>query len=632
MPVINFRNKTRLLLFCLIVAGTGLFLLRLVHLQIVRGQSYLTLAEENRFFRQEIPAERGVILDRFGQPLVFNRKLYVKSVQAEQVFSQKLPIERSEALRLMATDSAQVNFELRRLYQQPWVLSHVLGYTGAVSAEDLLEHEDLKVNDWLGKLGLEKVFEKQLHGQDGHQVVEINTLGQRQRMLSELEAQSGNNVKTSLDPYLSKLSYEALGANKGSVVIMDADNGQVLSLVSKPSFNANDFSFPEISPDLEQQRQQRIQDYFSDDNQVFFNRAVSGAYPPGSVFKLVTALAGLDSGELDADRSVVDEGILKVGEYEYANWYYTQYGRTEGEISLERALARSNDIYFYKAAEWTGAEKLAQTARDLGFGQATGVELSGEASGLVPDPAWKEKTLGERWYLGNTYHFGIGQGDMLVTPLQVAGMVQALANQGEKCTPHLVLTEDQRQCTGVGYDEDDINLVLAGMLRACAPGGTAYPLFDFARTAGLGAGDETTGGSGVVGEIDPAEVGAWLEKGALACKTGTAEFGGADARGYRKTHGWLAAIMDVDVEEIAKETASEAETDEKAASESAELGVENDVLLDRQSWLEKVKEQGYAQRLVIVVLVESDEAQPFKEGSHDAGPVVKAIVEGVRGE
>ena len=547
--LIKPKHRLQCLLLLAMMAGFGLFFVRLFHLQVLAGRNYRELADENRFFKQTIPAERGVFLDRYGQPLVFNKKFYYQASEAEKIFTQREHIARDQALRLMATDSAQVSYELRRAYQFPWSLAHVLGYTSPATKEDLIDRPELGVTDWVGKMGLESYAQDQLTGKDGYRIYEIDTMGEKQRVIEQVEPTAGSSISTNLDPYLSQAAYQALGQNKGSVVILDAHTGEVLALVNKPAFNSNDLSYSLTEERLEQQRQQNIQNYFSDENKVFFNRAVSGTYAPGSVFKLVTALAGLDSGKLDLNTTVVDDGILEVNDYQYANWYYTQYGRTEGEIGLKKAIARSNDIFFYKAAEWVGPDELAQQARNLGFGQMTEVELPAEASGLVPDPEWKEQEIGERWYLGNTYHFGIGQGDMLVTPLQVAQLVQAIVNQGEMCQPQLYQRQQQAVCRNVGLQEEHLDTVLTGMVGACSPGGTAFPLFKYARQAGIESLDQALAlsGSGLTEAVN---------NGALACKTGTAEFGGLDQQGYRKTHGWLAAVANIDQEVLQQQAQS----------------------------------------------------------------------------
>jgi len=474
------------------------------------------------------------------------------------------------------------------------------------------------VGDWVGRMGLEKSYDRVLRGQNGYRMFEINTYGEKQRLIDEKQPLAGNDVLTSIDPYLTKIAYEALGQAKGAVVMVDATTGQLLVMVSKPAFNANDLVNRAQDEVAEHQRRLAVEGYFTDERKVFFNRAVSGVYPPGSVFKLVTAVAGLENGSFDETKTVIDEGVLKVGDYEYANWLYTQRGATDGEISLVRAIARSNDIFFYKAAEWVGPDKLAAQARQFGFGEPSGVELAGEASGLVPDPAWKEKTQGERWFLGNTYHFGIGQGDLTVTPIQVAQLVQTLNNNGVLCHPKVVLHDGKSEwtaenCTNLGLSSSSIELTLQGMVAACQQGGTGSLLFKFNQDQPLVA--------------DTKNAQELIENGAVGCKTGTSEFGAANAAGRRNTHGWFVAITSVESQNVEDNLQSLLEQKKKQQIEGT---VENSSILteaDIEMWLDGVKQNGFPHKIAVVVLVESDETVPFREGSQDSAPIVVQLLD-----
>lgn len=611
------------LLLAPILAVFFLLITRLVHLQIIEGSSYRRLADNNRFFNQTVPAERGVILDRYQQPLVKNTKVYFYYLD-DGLYSATQAIPTNQALQMMTQEPQRVVYQLRRQYLYPTQLAHVLGYTAPVTTQDLLKDDQLELSDWLGKMGLEQQYDQYLRGQNGRQQYEVNTLGEKQRLLLEVLPIAGRDISTSIDPYLSKVAYSFLGQMQGAVVVLDADTGQVLVLVSRPSFNANDLSMTFIDPQLEAQRQLNLRGYFQDEHKVFFNRAVSGVYPPGSIFKIVTALAGLQKEAFDEHKTVLDEGILQVGDYSYANWLYTQSGATDGEIALVRAIARSNDIYFYKAAEWTGPNSIAQQAREFGMGQQTGIELPGEVAGLVPDPAWKEETTGERWFLGNTYHLGIGQSDLLVTPLQAAQMMQVVVKGGELCAPRLLLEpiitttfgeagvadgsktsngRDASHCKSLGLTEKNLELVLKGMIAACQPGGTASLLFEL--------------NQGFI-DANQAETGlGLLNQGAVVCKTGTAEFGGQDERGRRRTHGWFVAGTTVDTAKMIEQIEQRAKVGGETALFTAE---------ELARWAELIKNQGFPHRVVLVAMVEADDSIPYKEGSHHAAPIVKELL------
>lgn len=596
--------RSRWLLFVVVTSVLWLLLLvRMIDLQLVRGSSFRAQAEDNRFFTVPVAADRGVISDRFGASLAWNQRQYFKIDDTHALYSSTSLLDAAEARQLMATDSAAVSLASVREHLFPEALAHVVGYLGAVTADDLARSSDLKARHVVGRIGLEQLFDAQLRGIDGSEQYEINALVERQRKVATQQSKPGEGLQTTLDPYLSEVAFRALGEQRGSVVIQDAATGEVLTLVNAPSFNPTLLSKPLHDAQAEQARQDYIRNLFSDETKPFFNRAVAGEYPPGSVYKLVTALAGLESGAFDTTTTVVDEGVLKVGEYEYGNWYFRQFGRTEGEIGVVRSLARSNDIYFYKAAEWTGVDALVEMSKLMGLGEVTGIEFASQSDGLVPTPAWKEEVQGERWFLGNTYHMGIGQGDVLVSPIQVSQMVQTLANNGQRCTPTL-LSGSRVECQSLSLSEEHIDTVLRGMLDACSPTGTAYPFF---------ARNEVRREEGTSVTQD-------LGRGAVACKTGTAEFGGADSRGYRNTHGWWVGIVEPRLD-------------------GSNIGVDRypipeeivEQLPDRGTWLESVEELGYPQRLVITVLVESDEENPFKEGSADAGSVGKIILDWVEG-
>jgi penicillin-binding protein 2 len=589
--------------FLLLAISSILFITRLVDIQVVRGESFERQADANRFFNVRLPAERGVLLDRFGQPLVYNVPAYGLIEDPQARYTSTTPLTQEQALEAMAKGDQFVEYSLQRSYLYPESLAHILGYTGSVSAADLLADRRLHITDSIGKHGLERLLENRLRGQSSLQLFEVDAFGRRQRLVHQEEGKAGESIKTTIDPYLSEVAYKAMGDQRGAVVIMDADNGEIIALVSTPTFNNSMLSSRHIDPDLERQRQQDVRSFFSNPQQLFFNRAMSGSYPPGSVFKPITALAALDSGAIDRQTIVRDEGKLEVGDFSFANWYYLTYGVGEGDLALERAMARSNDIYFYKAAEWTGPTKLAEMARLFGYGKKTGVELGSEADGLVPDPAWKERVIGERWFLGNTYHFGIGQGDLQVSPLQVASMTQAIANDGAKCQPTLLyplsLTNGRLAdvtCSELGLKKAHLDLVFSSLLDACSPGGTASIFFarnQQARQSGLSLSEQ-------------------LDRGAVACKTGTAELGSTDAKGRKKTHGWFTAILRVDPLRL---------------ENSAEVGSGSPESEQHLRWLNQVRQHGYPQTLAVAVLVESDEVQPYKEGSREAAPVVKAVLD-----
>lgn len=626
-------NK-RLVVYALVVFVISGLLIRLVDTQILRGAFFADLADRNRTYIVSDPEQRGVFLDRYSDPLVFNKPVYYKLDSSESLYSEKTRIEREEALQIMTTDPSLIKIEHEREYRYPQSLSHVLGYIGMVTADNLLQDSSLYISDKIGKMGLELQMQDYLTGTKGYRKFEINAMGEKQHLIAQEPGISGRSVATTIDPYLSEAAYQAMNGKLGSVIILDAETGELLSMVSTPTFDLSYFSESFTQTEKERERIKMIQSFFSHPQKLFFNRAVSGAYPPGSVFKLITALSGLENKKITANTTVLDEGELKVGEYSYANWYFTQFGRKEGDISLQKAISRSNDIYFYKVAEWVGPEKIKEMAQLFGLGKKTGIELQAETEGLLSDPEWKQRVLGERWFLGNTYHMGIGQGDILVSPVQIGQMVQAIANKGTLCSPSFISKDfktgyqQEGRCGEVGVLKENLELVVSGMLDACSNGGTGFPFFAYneqVRNSELGAYEE-------------------IQAGAVACKTGTSEFGGADSRGYRKTHGWFVAnfgttqlveklkesllVSTSNTEETIGDTATnalEATNAAQASSSATAEIIDERQKTNKQLWQERVLKYGFPKNIVVVVLVESDEANPYREGSKDAGPVAKAI-------
>lgn len=405
----------------------------------------------------------------------------------------------------------------------------VIGYLSEVKQDELGCSEGLCYSPgmMIGRAGVEKMFEMSLRGRDGGRLLEINSAGDEVRELGNNLPEVGSDLTLSLDARLQKIMYEAMGGRPGSAVAIDMQ-GKVLGLVSSPAYDPS-----------------RITDFLADKEKLYFlNRPIAGTYPPGSVFKLVTSIAGLSEGKITGETQFEDTGEIKVGTYRYGNWYFDQYGRTEGQISLVRALARSNDIYFYKVGEAVGVDKLVAWARKLGFGEKTGIELPGEVAGLVPDQLWKERKTGEKWFLGNTYHLAIGQGDLLVTPLQVARMTLGIVS-GRLCQISL-LRDSIVKCQDLGLKTEDLALIREGMKGVCASGGTAFPFFDFQ---------------------------PWV-----LCKTGTAQHSG-QVTDEDKAHAWITVAY-----------------------------------------------PGENPEMILTVMLEA-----AGEGSYEAGPVAKTILEGWRG-
>ncbi|MEK7111139.1 MAG: penicillin-binding transpeptidase domain-containing protein, partial [Patescibacteria group bacterium] len=377
----------------------GVVLARMAVLTVFRGNELRRRADENRILIRKIPAPRGIIFDR-------NSKALTRNVPEGRTypFGNNFP--------------------------------HLVGFVSEVSEEEIKNDPSLNPGDIIGKSGLERQYDKSLRGIDGAELIEVDANGNLLGVLEEQLPQPGEDIYTYLDVDLQIAMTESLGGRKGAAVAIDPTDGSILGLASSPAFDPNVFLKKENPAEQDpvlQDNSKKIQDLLTDTvNLPLFNRAVSGEYPPGSIFKLVTATAGLTENKINSRTLVNDTGEIRVGAFRFGNWYFDQYGKTEGEIGITRALGRSNDIFFYKVGEWLGPDLLANWAVKMGLGKKTGIDLTGEADGLIPDPKWKEKTTGERWFLGNTYHMAIGQGDVQLTPLQAVMMAGAVVT-GELC-------------------------------------------------------------------------------------------------------------------------------------------------------------------------------------------------------
>ena len=496
-----------------LVLSLAVLVSRQAYLQIVQGKFYQQLAEEQRIRLLALPAARGIVYDRDEQPLVRNLPLNYQVRFDPKLGQVWQPVSEQEAIKLRVAGGNQVVISAAsREYLYPEALAHVLGYVGQVSAQELKQDhsqdacpERFTAGNLIGRAGVERSYDCRLRGINGKYLVEVDSRGQLVREIGSQAPISGESLQLNLDLGLQQEAWAALQDKTGAVVALDPRNGAVLALVSSPGFNSNWFSphfrfaYPKLS-------QQQISQVLQSPDTPLLNRTLAATYPPGSVFKLVTTVAGIDSQTITRQYTYVDKGYIERAGFTYRNWLYIARGGTEGRINIVRALARSTDTFYYQLGEMLGPDTLAEYARQLGLGNKTGIDLPGEVSGLVPDPAWKERVKGERWYLGNTYHLAIGQGDVLVTPVQ-ASRLTATVMTGKRCQPQVV--QQSVDCQTVDLSPEALQTVWDGMVAACSPGGTAALLFDF--------------------------------QPQLACKTGTAEFGPRDEFGKRKTHSWLTA-------------------------------------------------------------------------------------------
>ncbi len=509
----------------LIIAVVLLFL-RVFYLQILQGSRFRYLSNNNRIRTVIIHAPRGVILDRFGAPLVFNIPGFRETVNGKTV-----QIEEKEALSLIAKGKKDLEIDSLRKYPYKDALAHVLGYLGQISKDELstAQYSSYNSGELIGKSGIEQEYESKLKGIDGKQLVEIDARGNSVRKLGESDPVPGQDIALTIDAPLQKAVFEATKSVKKGAVIVSSPKGEILAMVSKPSFDSNLFTMGPSYLTASDSAYLSLSDVLLDSqNQPLLDRSISGTYPPGSTFKLVVAAAGLENKVIDSAYEVEDTGVLKVGTFSFSNWYYTGYGGKDGFVNVVKGIKRSNDIFFYKLAEKVGVDKISEMAQRFGLGKALGIDLQGEAVGLVPTPEWKQKTIGEQWYLGDTYNYGIGQGFLLTTPLQVNGWTQAIANGGDMYVPHLLKNSKFEIRNSKFLSEKTSSLIRQGMIESCAPGGVAWPLYNLKIKNEKLKIDNKNFLPVATGSADMRQV-------VIACKTGTAEHGGPDA----KPHAWI---------------------------------------------------------------------------------------------
>ena len=508
-----------------LVGLLGLVGARLFWLQIVRHSYYADLSQGNRVRTDPLPPDRGVIYDRHGIVIAENQPAYELELTPEQVENvpdtlkrladinllerEQLPsLERlikgsrpfqAIPLRLSLSDEeigrfavhqhdfagVEITTRLARWYPFGGAAVHALGYVGAISEEDLkhIDRDDYAGSSQIGKIGLESAYESVLHGSAGYRQVVVNAQGKRVEKvgggmihLETKPAHAGNDLFLALDMKVQKVAEAALGARRGAVVAIDPTNGDVVALASTPTYDANLFTRGISTVDYS-----RLRD---DPDKPLLNRALRGAYPPGSTVKPMMALAGLEHGVIDPKTVRQCHGVytLPGSSHPYRDWKKNGHG----PVDMRRAIATSCDVYFYGLAELLGIDRVHETMTKLGFGVNTGIDIGGERPGLMPSPEWKQKTYKQVWYPGETVIIGIGQGYLLATPLQLAHAVAVIASHGHSIRPRLVVAERDATTGKVVKHEPEpqaeVNLndakfwddVIGGMVAVTEPGGTAY--------------------------------------------------------------------------------------------------------------------------------------------------------------
>jgi len=445
-----------------------LLVMRLWYLQVISYDRYRQLSEKNRIRYMPIAAARGPILDRNGKLLIDSRPAFGISVLRQDVDDPQLllgqlqgylgvepellqkrwdqgrrlpayrPIALAPDVERNVMDQVQehsvelpgVLTEVRptRFYPYGESAAHLFGYLGEITEAELetLEDRDYRPGDFVGKSGLEKVLEGELRGQDGERLLEVDVRGKELRILKTRDPVPGNRVVLTIDRDLQLATEKAFGEEAGAAVAIDVRTGEILAMANRPSFDPALFARGISGKEwIELLQNPRLP---------LQNKAIRGQYPPGSTFKIVTALAALKAGVATAGTTVDCTGAIEIGNREFRCWKKGGHGRTD----LQKALRESCDVWFYQVALELGIDRLSQMALDLGLGESLDFIVDGEKSGLIPTRDWKRRRFNERWYDGETIIAAIGQGYVLATPLQLAVMTAAVANGGNVLRPQVV--------------------------------------------------------------------------------------------------------------------------------------------------------------------------------------------------
>lgn len=462
--------------FVVVVLCVCILVARFVQLQIYEHESYQSRSDKNRIQVQPLAPPRGLIYDTNGILLADNRPssalgivvertdeldaviaelreiIALSDEQVEQFHEAKKRARRPGEAVVIADNlsdadiaalavnrhritGVEVITQLQRYYPLGAIAAHAVGSVRRMTERDVQQNDEAayRATQFIGKRGVEAYYEEALHGRPGFQQVETDAHGRIRKVIDSDPPTVGKNLTLHLDARLQQAAVDALGEQRGAIVAIDPKTGGVLALVSKPSYDPNQFIVGMTDAQFEA---------LSGSVYVpLFNRATNGQYAPGSTFKPIVGLAGIASGAMQWDTQIDDNGSFRLpgGEREYRDWSWTvDNSGGQGVVDLRRAIYRSSNVYFYDVASRLDVNYLAGFAEDFGFGRNLAVDISDASRGLVPDPEWKLGAKGEKWYQGDSVNMGIGQGDLLVTPLQIATYVAMIANGGKTVRPRMV--------------------------------------------------------------------------------------------------------------------------------------------------------------------------------------------------
>lgn len=533
---LNTMSAVIFIMFFILIVG-------LCYIQLVRGDFYYNLSEENRIRILPLRGLRGRIFDRHGNLLAINRPSFDIALIRQELKDPDLTLGRLSELtgktpdhfrQLLNSDHVApfvpvtilknvgrkkafileewkpelsglfLQSKSQRYYPYKEVASHITGYLGEVGPGELKKGKryGYQIKDLLGRTGIENFFDEYIRGKNGGMQLEVDNRGRHIRTLGLRAPTKGKDIHLTLDIKLQEYLSSLLKGKKGAVIVINPGNGEILSLVNSPAYDPNLF--------IEVTDVQALRKLLHNPGFPLLNRAIYGAYPAGSIFKIVIAAAGLESKKISPHTRLFCPGSYNLGNSRFLCWDRDGHGWQ----TITQALTNSCNVFFYKLGMILGPELISDYAAKFGFGQASGIDLPGESKGLVPNKNWKRKEKKSRWYDGDTVNFSIGQGYLLVTPLQVVRMMSVIANGGQLIKPYLVkkigtVEVAAPRVNTLGISSQTIKIIKEGLKGVVGdPGGTGYR----ARVAGL----------------------------ELLAKTGTAQ------AGRRKSHAWFGGFSPED--------------------------------------------------------------------------------------
>jgi len=455
-----------LLLVCLLIT-------RLIYLQLYKHNVYTTLATKNWLDLVPVEPSRGLIFDRRGVLLAENMPIFSLDVtpikiknlpETIQKLKRFIPLSNNELaqfqkqlktrrrfeeipIKLRLTEEhvsrfaenqyqfpgVTINARLIRHYPYGIHASHLLGYVGRINAQELTEIDSINysASHYIGKSGIEKHYEEELHGIVGYKEVENDASGKAIRILKSTNGTPGKNVYLTIDMSLQMVAEQSLEGHRGALVAIEPKTGQILAMASVPGFDPNIFVVGISQTDYQALQQSK--------DKPLYNRALRGLYPPASTIKPYLALAALHYNIIDPDDTIYDQGWYQIRSNSHV--FHDWEKRGHGVVDLNSAITRSCDIYFYQLGMKLGIKRISTFLSQFGFGSATGIDLDDELTGILPSPEWKLRAKGVKWYEGDTVNASIGQGYMQATPLQLASAIATIANRGKRFIPYLLLAE-----------------------------------------------------------------------------------------------------------------------------------------------------------------------------------------------